>query len=43
MVSVTVAANATYWSNGVMYDAGETLDVDAWNANRGKYHGVFNP
>lgn len=42
MITVTVAANATYWSNYVMYEAGETVDVNAFEAERGRYHGVFD-
>lgn len=42
-VSVTVAANATFHSNGQLYAAGESLDVAGFMAEVGKFHGVFNP
>lgn len=40
-VTVTVAPGATFWSDNKLYEAGETLDVAQYDANRGKYHGLF--
>ena len=41
MVTVTIAAGAHFDSQGQRYSAGETVSVSGFDAERGRYYGVF--
>ena len=43
MVTVVVAANATFRVCCTLYAAGESVDVHPWVAERNRFMGVFVP